>query len=228
MLCCGIYALAKPQWSRCGCHLLRYCRQPDSCIRASIRDDFALFVIEPIQVKDRPLREDARDEESIFELGMNASLGGEVCACDLLLAKITHVVEVFLGDVAVPFGGIEVCYSCGDGGGDHGGLQAEEGVTDDAEDVGDSLGAMYEKMLSRGRTVRGEPLYEVASRKEPVRTAIPASCADANLAAFSSFEARMVMCSKESFCLMSSCKRGLPKAPPAPIRRTETGRPSFT
>lgn len=185
-------------------------------------------MIEPIEVKNRPLREDACNEESISKLGMNASLGGEVCACDLLLAKITHVVEVFLGDVAVPFGGIEVCYSCGDGGGDHGGLQEEERVTDDAEDVGDSLGARYEKMLWRGRTLRDEPLYEVGSRKEPVRTAIPASCANANLAAFSSVEARMVMSSKESICLMSSCKRGLPKAPPAPIRRTETGRPSFT
>ena len=92
-----------------------------------------------------------------------------------------------------------MCYSCGDGGGDHGGLQAEEGVTDDAEDVGDSLGARYEKMLSRGRTVRDEPLYEVGSRKEPVRSVIPDSCAHENLAAFSSLEARMVMFLKESF-----------------------------
>ena len=102
-------------------------------------------MIEAVEVEDRPFGEDACDEEGVFEVGMKASLSGEVCACDLLLAEISHVVEGFLGDVAVPFGGVEVCYAGGDGGGDHGGLKAEEGVADDAEDVGASFGVRCER-----------------------------------------------------------------------------------
>lgn len=65
------------------------------------------------------------------------------------------------------------------------------------------------------------PEYEFESRNDPTTILIPSASAQANFSAFCLLAASIVIVVKDFFWWMNSCRNGWPKAPPAPMMRTD-------
>lgn len=65
------------------------------------------------------------------------------------------------------------------------------------------------------------PEYGAGSRNEPTTILAPSPSVQANLSAFCLFTASIATVLKDAFWRMNSWRRGWPKAPPAPMVRTD-------
>ena len=77
---------------------------------------------------ERPLSEDPRNEDRIFQLRVRLRNEMTMCPGGHFVTEVSHPGDCRLVDVAVPFAGIEVCHARCTRSFDHARLEAEERV----------------------------------------------------------------------------------------------------